>query len=185
MLRAVPLAQQHRSRLESCWFRRHMDGPTGRGIGCDLGQQSACGRLQPTKRFFLNPVRKRAHQQIPADVPRYFGAVERPPALLELGGCGLLQFFDFPEKSRRRWRVFALHVLPALQRGQSHTSLWFAHEASQGVDSAIRLPIAPSERMTLGKLRETTRFTRRPEQTSRRALTAQGDIDRNGTRETG
>src|ERR1035437_3926320 len=34
-----------------------------------------------------------------------------------------------------------------------------------------------SARMTLGKLVETTRFTRRPEQTSRRALTAQGDSE--------
>src|SRR5271169_4535078 len=32
--------------------------------------------------------------------------------------------------------------------------------------------------MTLGKLGETARFTRRPEQTSRRALTAQGDLER-------
>jgi hypothetical protein len=31
--------------------------------------------------------------------------------------------------------------------------------------------------MTLEKLGETTRFTRRPEQTSRRALTAQGDLE--------
>jgi len=30
--------------------------------------------------------------------------------------------------------------------------------------------------MTLGKLAETTRFTRGPEQTSGRALTAQGDL---------
>ena len=35
-----------------------------------------------------------------------------------------------------------------------------------------------SVRMTLGKLLETTRFTRRPEQTSRRAFTAQGDLER-------
>jgi len=55
----------------------------------------------------------------------------------------------------------------------------------------IRLPIASSRpsiqansrllpfraRMTLEKLGETTRFTRRPEQTSRRALTAQGDLE--------
>jgi hypothetical protein len=54
----------------------------------------------------------------------------------------------------------------------------------------IRLPIAssrPSIRANsrllpflqngVGKLGETTRFTRRPEQTSRRALTAQGDLE--------
>ena len=35
-----------------------------------------------------------------------------------------------------------------------------------------------SVRMTLGKSGETARFTRRPEQTSRRALTAQGDLER-------
>ena len=35
-----------------------------------------------------------------------------------------------------------------------------------------------SARMTLGKLAETARFTRRPEQTSRRALTARGDLER-------
>jgi hypothetical protein len=33
-------------------------------------------------------------------------------------------------------------VLPALQRGQSHTLLWLACEASQGVHGPIRLPIA-------------------------------------------
>src|SRR5208282_3231251 len=114
-----------------------------------------------------------------------FGAVERPPVLLEIGGCGFLQFFDFTDKSRRRCRDFALHVLPALQRRQSHTLLWFACQASQGAHGSIRLPIAPSEGMTLGKLRETTRFTRRPEQTSRQARTAQGDSERNGNRETG
>ncbi len=32
--------------------------------------------------------------------------------------------------------------------------------------------------MTLGNLRETARFTRRPEQTSRRALMVQGDLER-------
>src|SRR5208337_1090377 len=36
----------------------------------------------------------------------------------------------------------------------------------------------PSARRTLGKLGETARFTRRPEQTSRRAVTAQGDFAR-------
>jgi hypothetical protein len=29
------------------------------------------------------------------------------------------------------------HVLPALQRGHSHTLLWFAYEASQGVHGSI------------------------------------------------
>src|ERR1700675_3958396 len=42
-----------------------------------------------------------------------------------------------------------------------------------------------SARMALEKLGETTRFTRRQEQTSPRALTAQGDLRGNGTRETG
>jgi hypothetical protein len=64
MLGAVPLSQQHRSRFET-GFGRYLDGPTCRGMGCDLGQQSARGRLQPNQRFFLNPVRKRADQQIP------------------------------------------------------------------------------------------------------------------------
>ena len=151
MLGAVPLAQQHRSRLET-GFGRYLDGPARRGIGCDLGQQSARGRLKPTQRFFLNPIRERADQQVAADAPRRFGAVERPPALLEVGGCGFLQFFDFTDKSRRRCRDFALHVLPALQRGQSHTLLWFACEASQGVHGPIRLPIATSRANDSGKI---------------------------------
>ena len=37
--------------------------------------------------------------------------------------------------------------------------------------------LSPSARMTLGNLGKTARFTRRPEQTSRRALTAQGDLE--------
>ena len=89
MLGAVPLAQQHRSRLESR-FGRHLDGPARRGIGGDLRQQSARGRLQPTERLFLNPIGERADQQVAADARWRFGAVERPPAFLEIGGRGLL-----------------------------------------------------------------------------------------------
>lgn len=73
---------------------------------------------------------RRADQQVAADAPRRFGAVERPPAFLEVGRCGLLQFLDFTEESRTSYGDFALHVPPALQRGQSHTLLWFAYEAS-------------------------------------------------------
>jgi hypothetical protein len=54
---------------------------------------------------------------------------------------------------------------------------------------AITIPFAfqspPSEEMTPGKLQETTRFRSQPEQTSRRADTAQGVSKRNGNRETG
>ena len=88
MLSAVPLTQQHRSRLET-GLRRYLDRTARRGIGRDLHQQSARGPLQPTQRLFLNPIGERKDQQVAADAPWRFAAVERPPALLQVGGCGL------------------------------------------------------------------------------------------------
>jgi hypothetical protein len=47
----------------------------------------------------------------------------------------------------------------------------------QTVDSRASSPASTLLRETFGKLGETARFMRRPEQTSRRALTAQGDLE--------
>ena len=85
MLGAVPFAQQHSSRLERR-SRRQRDGPSSRGIVGDFCQQSARGGLEPTERLFLNPIGQRADQQIAADAPWRFGAVERPPVFLKIGG---------------------------------------------------------------------------------------------------
>ena len=100
----------------------------------------------------------------------------------------LLEALDFPPMtphcsmphgaSRARRRIRAILALPRKR-------------LLLGFGSPIRLPIASiigpyapiaslssSARIRLGKMGETARFTRRPERTSRRALTAQGDLER-------
>ena len=76
---------------------------------------------------------------------------------------------------RRRFR--AISRLPRFSSSQLHFPFAFqspwSRRPSMCADSGLL-----SVRMTLGKYGETARLTRRPEQTSRRALTAQGDLER-------
>ena len=77
---------------------------------------------------------------------------------------------------RTTWAIYALirpRFLCCDFRGFHSPS----NRLEQTVNSG-QYPASPfSARMALEKLKETTRFTRRPEQTSRRALTAQGDLE--------
>ncbi len=83
----------------------------------------------------------------------------------------------------RRFRILAYADSPNLRRPAKSRRRDLPHSPSNRLDRADRrcAPIAgfsPSAPMTLGNLRETARFTRRPEQTSGRGLTAQGDLER-------
>ena len=58
----------------------------------------------------------------------------------------------FHGESRTSYGDFALHVLPALPRGQSHTLLWFACEASQGVHASFAFPSPSIARLVTRKM---------------------------------
>ena len=64
--------------------KRHLDGPSSRGIGGNFRQQSARRRSQAAERLLLNPIGDRASQQITTDAGWWLGAIEHTPAALEI-----------------------------------------------------------------------------------------------------